>query len=244
MAANSARLLLRRFPVLSEHQLWLRVREIAEDLDQAEALAHEHHVLTEPSESAEIGPMGATPTGQAPIAFALIVRKGSVNFIEMPIGYLGGLDNAARFSTPVQHDPAFAGRRGVRLVFRATGCGLHALDYECEQFVCELGTVAERECSEVLIPLGDRLAHGLPNLQKTTAFGAIEGQPNWPDPERKCLPRDKGGSEIICLLVNTGRVISITCMAIQASIAATMGSPGGSTPDAGTCHSQRPSTQP
>ena len=117
-------------------------------------------------------------------------------------------------------------------IAQLTGCSL------------PVATVAERECSEVLIPLGDRLAHGLPNLQKTTAFGAIEGQPNWPDPERKCLPRDKGGSEIICLLVNTVRVISITCMAIQASIAATMGSPGGSTPDVGICHSRRRSTQP
>jgi hypothetical protein len=29
--------------------LWPRVREIAEDLDQAKALAHQHHILTESS---------------------------------------------------------------------------------------------------------------------------------------------------------------------------------------------------
>ena len=98
--------------------------EIAEDLDQAKALAHEHHVLTEPSESAEIGPMGVTPICQAPVAFALIVRKGGVDFIEAPIGYLSGFNGTARFSTSVEHDPALTGRRGIRLVFRAAGRGL------------------------------------------------------------------------------------------------------------------------
>jgi hypothetical protein len=44
---------------VSERQLC----QIAEDLDQAKALAHEHHILTESSEPPEIGPMGATPIG-------------------------------------------------------------------------------------------------------------------------------------------------------------------------------------
>jgi hypothetical protein len=46
------------------------MREIAEDLDQAKPLAHEHHILPESSEPAEIGAVGAAPIGQAPIAFA------------------------------------------------------------------------------------------------------------------------------------------------------------------------------
>jgi hypothetical protein len=96
--------------------------EIAEGLDQAEALAHEHHVLTETSDSAEIGPMGTTPIGQAPIAFASIISKGCVDFIEAPIAYFGEFDDTARLSTSVEHDPALTGRRGVLLVFRATSC--------------------------------------------------------------------------------------------------------------------------
>ena len=155
------------------------MREIAEDLDQAKALAHEHHILTESSEPAEIGPMGAAPIGQAPIAFALIVRKGGVDFIEAPISYLGGFDNTARFSTSVEHDPALTGHRGVRLVFRATGCGLHAFDYKFKQFICELGTVAEGERAKVLIPLRDLLAHGLPKSSGKEGFrretGSLSG---------------------------------------------------------------------
>jgi hypothetical protein len=116
------------------------MRQIAEELDQAKALAHEHHILTESSKPAEIGPMGATPIGQAPIAFALIVRKGGVDFIEAPIHYLGGFDDTARFSTSVEHDPALTGRRGVRLVFRATSRGLDPSDYKFKQFICEFGT--------------------------------------------------------------------------------------------------------
>src|SRR6516164_15426 len=132
--------------------------------------------------------MGTTPIGQAPIAFTLIVRKGCVNFIEAPIGYLGGFDNAARFSTPVEHDPAFTGRRGVRLVFRATGCGLHALDYEFEQFICELGTVAERERAEVLISFGDRLAHWLPGSSEYDGSArSRRAQRSWPGPAQQVL---------------------------------------------------------
>src|SRR5262245_43925777 len=73
---------LRRWSGLSGHQLWFRMLEIAEDLDQAEALAHQHHVLTESSTSEEVGPMRTTPVGQAPITFALIICKGCVDFIE------------------------------------------------------------------------------------------------------------------------------------------------------------------
>lgn len=130
--------------------------------------------------------MSATPVGQAPIAFALIVRKGGVDFIEAPIRYLGGLDDTARFSTSVEHDPAFAGPRSVRLVFRATGCGLHALDYKSKQFICELGTVAEGERAEVLIPFGDRLAHGLAKSSENDGFRRDGGgQPSSPGPVHK-----------------------------------------------------------
>jgi hypothetical protein len=131
MVSKSVHLLLRRLA-----GLWFPMREIAEDLDQAKALAHEHHILTEFTEPAEIGPMSATPMGQALIALTLIVRKDGVDFVEAPIGYLDGLDDTARYSSSVEHDPAFTGRGGVRLILRATGCGLHAFDYKFKQFIC------------------------------------------------------------------------------------------------------------
>jgi hypothetical protein len=157
------------------------VRHIAEDFDQVKALAHEHHIFTESSEPAEIGPMGTTPIGQAPIAFTLIVRKADVDFIEAPIRYLGRFDDTARFSTSVEHDPALTGRRSVRLLLCATSRGLDAFDYEFKQFVCEFRTVAERERPEVSIPFGD-LFHVLPRLQRSTVFA---GQPNRPGTARK-----------------------------------------------------------
>ena len=104
--------------------------------------------------------MGTTPIGQAPITFALIIREGCVDFIEAPIGYFGGFDDTARFSTSVEHDPALTGRRGVRLVFRATSCGFDAFDDKFKQLICEFGTVAKRKPSEMLIRFGDRLVHG------------------------------------------------------------------------------------
>jgi hypothetical protein len=140
------------------------MRQIAQDLDQAKALAHKHHILTESSEPAEIGPMGATPIGQTPIAFALIVCKRGVDFIKAPIRYLGGFDDTARFATSVEHYPALFWRRGVRLVFRATSRGLDPSDYEFKQFICELGTVAEGESPEMLIAFWDQLVHRLPGL--------------------------------------------------------------------------------
>ena len=110
--------------------------------------------------------MGTTPKGQAPIPFALVIRKGGVNLVESPIRYLSGFDNTARFSTSVEYDPSLTGRRGVRLVFRAASCGLNAFDYKFEQLICEFWAVAERELPEVLILLGDWFAHGFSSLRK------------------------------------------------------------------------------
>jgi hypothetical protein len=137
--------------------------QIVEDIDQAKALAHEHHILTEFSEPAEIGSVSTTPIGQASIAFAFVIRKGGVNLSESSIRYLGGFDDTARFSISIEHDPSFTGRRGVRLVLRTASCGLNAFNYQFEQFICEFGAIAEGELSEVPILFGDRLAHGLPS---------------------------------------------------------------------------------
>jgi hypothetical protein len=117
--------------------------------------------------------MGATPVGQAPVPFTLIIRKACIDLIEAPIGDFGGFDDTARFSTSVEHNPALARRRGVRFVFRAASCGLDPLDYKLEQLVCKCGAIAEGECSKVLIRFGDWLAHDGAN------------QPNWPNPACK-----------------------------------------------------------
>ena len=156
-----------------ELHLWFRMVEIVEDLDQAKALAHEHHLLAESSKPAEIGPMGTTPIGQAPIPFTLLIGKVWIDLIEASIGHFGGFDDTSRLPTSVEYNPALAGRRGVRLVFRATSCGLDPFDDKFKQLICEFRTVAEGECSEVLIPFGDWLAHGAPN------------QSNWPNPACK-----------------------------------------------------------
>jgi hypothetical protein len=66
-------------------RLWFRVREIAEDLDQPKAFAHEPHVFAEPSETAEIGPMCITPISQTPVAFALVVCEGGIDLVETPM---------------------------------------------------------------------------------------------------------------------------------------------------------------
>ena len=140
--------------------LWFRVREIAEDLDQAKAFAHEHHVFAEPSEPAEIGPVRIAPIGQTPVPFALIAREAGIDLVEAPIRHLGAFDHAAGGAATIEHDLALTRCRGVRLVFRATRRGLHALDHEFDQLISKRGAVAESECAEVLIPFGDRLAHG------------------------------------------------------------------------------------
>src|SRR5215467_9255328 len=136
------------------------MREIGEDLDQAKAFTHELHVFAEPSEAAEIGSMRIAPMGQTPVAFALVTCEGGVDFVEAPIRHLSSFDYAAGLAATIEHDPALPGCRGVRVVFRAAGRGLNALDHEFEELIGKSGIVAESESAEVLIPLGDRLGHG------------------------------------------------------------------------------------
>jgi hypothetical protein len=145
----------------------------AEDLDQAKAFAHEPHVFDEPSEPAEIGPVRIAPIAQTPVPFALITRKAGIDLAEAAIRHLGGFDHAAGLAATIEHDPTLAGCGGVRLVFRATRRSLHALDHEFEQLIGKRGAVAESECAEVLIPFGDRLAHGF------TGSSENDGSARW-----------------------------------------------------------------
>ena len=140
-------------------------------LDQAKALAHQHHIFAESPEPAEIGPVGVAPIGEASIALTLIVGKGGVDVMEAPIGDLGAFDDTAWFSPSVEHEPALAGRGRVRFVFRAACRGLDTLDDEVEQFIGERRTVAEGEGPQVSIVFGDRPAHERPAPPASTACG-------------------------------------------------------------------------
>ena len=102
---------------------------IGENLDQTKTLAHQHHVFAELSLSPEISAMGIAPVSQAAVALALFIRKAGIDFAEAPIGDLGGFDHASRFAAPVEHDPALARRRGVRLVLGRAGRGLDAVHH-------------------------------------------------------------------------------------------------------------------
>jgi hypothetical protein len=83
----------------------------------------------------KIGPVRIAPMGQTPVSLALITCKAGVDLIEAPIRHLGGFDHAAGLAATIEHDPTLAGCRGVRLVFRTTRRGLHALDHELEQLI-------------------------------------------------------------------------------------------------------------
>jgi len=119
--------------------------------------------------------MGTTPIRQASIAFTLIIREGGVNLVESPIRYLGGFDDTARFSTSVEYDPSLTGRRGVRLVFCAASCGLHAFDYKFKQLICKFRAVTERELPEMLILVGGLVCSWSFKSPRTTVFGTTEG---------------------------------------------------------------------
>src|SRR5262249_31918403 len=122
-----------------------------ENLDQAKAFAHQHHVFAKPALPAEIIAVRVAPVVEAAVAFAFLVSKGGVDLAEAAIGHFGGFDDAARLAASIEHDPALARRRGVGLVLGAAGRGLDAPNDEIEQFVGKLRPVAERERPQALI---------------------------------------------------------------------------------------------
>src|SRR3954471_6074424 len=126
-----------------------------ENRDQTKAFAHQRHVFAKLALPAEISAVGAAPVIEAAVAFAFLERKGGVDLAEAAIGHLGGLDHATRLAASVEHDPALARRRRVRLVLGRAGRGLDALYHEIEQLVGQRRPVAERERAQAAILLGD-----------------------------------------------------------------------------------------
>src|SRR5690242_18206333 len=114
-----------------------------ENLDQAEAFAHQHHVFAKLALPAEIIAVRIAPVIEAAVAFALFKGKGRIDLAEAAIGHLGRFDHASRLAAAVEHDPALGGCRGVGLIFRGAGRGLQAPDHEIEQLVGQLRPVAE-----------------------------------------------------------------------------------------------------
>src|ERR1700689_2131813 len=118
---------------------------VCENLNQAKALAHQHHVFAELSLPSEISAMRVAPKSEAAVALAFVMGEGGIDFAVTAIGHFQRFDHAARHSASVAHNPALAGCRGVGLVLRAAGRGLDALEHKPEQFVGKLRAVAERE---------------------------------------------------------------------------------------------------
>src|SRR5262245_45685772 len=114
-----------------------------ENLDQAEAVAHQHHVFAKLALPTERIAVLISQVVEAAVAFAFFVGKGGINLAEAAIGHLGRFDHAARLAAAVEHDPAFAGRGGVGFVLGAAGRGLEAPDDEIEQIVGKLRPVAK-----------------------------------------------------------------------------------------------------
>src|SRR5262249_12550763 len=100
---------------------------------------------------AEIIAVRPAPVVEAAVAFALFVSKGGIDLAEAAISHLGGFDDAARLAAPIEHEPALARGRCIRLVLGAACRGLDAPEGEIEQFVGRLRPVAERERPEAAI---------------------------------------------------------------------------------------------
>src|SRR5262245_61792290 len=122
-----------------------------ENLDQAEAFAHQHHVFAKLALPAEIIAVRRAPVVEAAVAFALLESKGRIDLAEPAIGHLGRFDDTARFAASVEDDPALARGRGVGFVLGAAGRGLDAPDDEIEQLVGKRRPVAERQRSQAAI---------------------------------------------------------------------------------------------
>src|SRR5712671_7541341 len=135
---------------------------VRENLNQTKTLAHQHHVIAEFAQPAKIRAVRRAPVGEAAIAFALVMGEGRIDIAVSAITDLGCLDHAAGIAAPVEHDPALAWRRCVRLILGAAGGGLDALEHEVEQFVGECRAVAERERTQSPIGLRNNwIAHEL-----------------------------------------------------------------------------------
>src|SRR5438445_8153099 len=98
--------------------------------------------------------MRLAPVGEAAVTFAFVVSEGRIHFAVAAVAYFGRFDHASRSSAPVEHNPAFARLRCVRLIFGAAGGGLDTLENKFEQFVGKRRPVAEGERTQIPIFFG------------------------------------------------------------------------------------------
>src|SRR5207253_10674318 len=149
------------------------MRDVAafENLDQAKTLAHQHHVFAELSLALKISAMRRSPISEAAVAFAFLVGKGSIDVVVPAVSYFDRFDHAARIAAAVDYDPAFTGRRGVRLILGAAGRGLEASQHKVEQLICQRGSIAECERAQAPIFFGN----GTHELNPPASVGISSG---------------------------------------------------------------------
>ena len=134
-----------------------------ENLNQTKAFAHQHHVFAKLALPAEISAVRVVASSRGCGRLRLLRRR-------RPHRLRGSGDRStsvvsitqAGVAASVEHDPAFARRRRVRLVLGGAGRGLHALDHEVEQFVGQFRPVAEGERAQALIFRRDALTCSIP----------------------------------------------------------------------------------
>src|SRR5258705_762045 len=80
--------------------------------------------------------------------------KGGIDVAVPAVSDFGRFNHASGLPAPVEHDPALAWCRGVRLILGAAGRGLNALEHELEQLVGEFGAVAEGERTQARVFFG------------------------------------------------------------------------------------------
>src|SRR4029079_8672334 len=68
--------------------------QFLEYLDQAEAFAHQHHVLAKLALPAEIIAVRIAPVFEAAVAFAFVVSKVGFDLAEATVGHFGRFDDA------------------------------------------------------------------------------------------------------------------------------------------------------
>src|SRR5258708_39805722 len=117
--------------------------------------------------------MRLAPVGEAAIALALVIGKGCIDFDVAAEDDFYCLNHASRLAASVEHDPAFARLRDVRLVLGAAGRRLDALQHKVEQFVGQTRAVAERERTQA--PVGFRYNRIVHELNPPAKVGTSSG---------------------------------------------------------------------
>src|SRR5208282_4573498 len=119
---------------------------LAKDLNQPEPLAIKLHVLRKRAFFREISRIQLPPVFARPVSLAPVVGEGLVGVFEPPPRHLDSLDNGARPSPAVVHDPSLADLDAfVALARGPAGGRLRSGEHEFETFIRGSRAVAERE---------------------------------------------------------------------------------------------------